>query len=83
MTPDREPLAQALNSIIGQLSAIGERLANPVTYDEVAAEEDDLWTIKTKIELICSYIKEKEKRRCPPQRADDAQPSAVHSRTTL
>jgi len=63
MTPDREPLAQALNTIIGQLSAIGERLANPVTYDEVAAEVNDLWVIKTKIELICSYIKSKEKRR--------------------
>ena len=63
MTPDREPLPQTLNTIIGQLSAIGERLANPVTYDEVAAEEADLWTIKTKIELICSYIKDKEKRR--------------------
>jgi len=61
VNPDREPLAQTLNSIIGQLSAIGERLANPVSYDEVAAEEDDLWVIKTKIELICSYIKEKEK----------------------
>jgi len=63
MTPDREPLAQALNTMIGQLSAIGERLANPATYDEVAAEQANLWVVKTKIELICSYIMDKEKAK--------------------
>ena len=63
MTPDREPLAQALNTMIGQLSAIGERLANSATYDEVAAEQANLWVVKTKIELICSYIMDKEKAK--------------------
>ena len=55
----REPLGQAINGIIGKLSEIGEMLSDPATYDEVATEEVDLRTIMLKIELICSYIREK------------------------
>jgi hypothetical protein len=58
---DREPLGQAINGIIGQLSGIGRLLSDPATYDEVAAEEADLWTIKLNIDLICTYIKERQK----------------------
>ena len=61
MTPDREPIGQAINSIIRQLSDFGRLLSDPATYDEVAAEEVDLWTVKLNIDCICSYIKEKQK----------------------
>jgi len=57
----REPLGQAINGIIRQLSDFGRLLSDPVTYDDVAAEEADLWTVKLQIDLICTYIKERQK----------------------
>jgi len=46
---DREPVAQALNSIIARLNAIGGMAIRPEAYDEVAAEEHALWTIKSNV----------------------------------
>jgi hypothetical protein len=58
---DREPVAQALNSIIARLNEIGGLAVKPEAYDEVAAEERALWTIKSNVEFILSYISEKQR----------------------
>jgi len=60
MTPDREPLAQALNSIVATTNVAGRMVIRPETYDEVLAEAGTLWTIKSNIEFILSYIRERE-----------------------
>lgn len=60
IAPNREPVAQALNSIIMSLIDIGQLAADPATYDEVAAEEEAIWNIKGRIELLTSYIKIKQ-----------------------
>ena len=60
MTPDREPLAQALNSIVATTNVAGRMVIRPETYDEVLAEVGTLWTIKSNIEFILSYIRERE-----------------------
>ena len=57
--PDREPVAQALNSIIARLNEIGAMAIQPETCDEVFAEERSLWTIKSNVEFILSYIRER------------------------
>jgi len=57
---DREPLAQALNSIVATTNLVGRMVIRPETYDEVADELNTLWTIKSNIEFILSYIREKE-----------------------
>jgi len=57
---DREPLGQALNSIIGELNATARLAADPLTYDEVAAEEGTLWYIKNQCEWILSHIRTHE-----------------------
>jgi hypothetical protein len=60
MNPDREPLAQALNSIVATTNRVGRMVIRPDTYDEVADELNTLWTIKSNIEFILSYIRERE-----------------------
>jgi uncharacterized protein YfkK (UPF0435 family) len=60
MTPDREPLAQALNSIVATTNVAGRMVIRPENYDEVLAEAGTLWTIKSNIEFILSYIRERE-----------------------
>ena len=60
MTPDREPLAQELNSIVATTNKVGRMVIRPETYDEVLAEAGTLWTIKSNIEFILSYIRERE-----------------------
>ena len=57
---DREPLGQALNSVISQLNFAARLAADPATYGEVAAEEGTLWYIKNQVEWLLSYIKLKE-----------------------
>ena len=57
---DREPLGQALNSVISELNATARLAADPATYNEVAAEEGTLWYIKNQCEWLLSYIKVKE-----------------------
>jgi hypothetical protein len=57
---DREPVGQALNSIISELSDTAWLALDPLTYDEVAAEEGTIWYIKNQCEWILSYIKETE-----------------------
>jgi hypothetical protein len=57
---DREPVGQTVNAIIRQLNEIARLLHDPATYDEVAAEESALWTVKNGAEWILSYIKEKQ-----------------------
>jgi hypothetical protein len=56
---DREPVGQAINSIIARLNEIGAMAIRPETRDEVFAEERALWTIKSNVEFILSYIREK------------------------
>ena len=60
MTPDREPLAQALNSIVATTNVAGRMVIRPETYDEVLAEFGTLWTIKSNVEFILSYIRDRE-----------------------
>ena len=60
MTPDREPLAQELNSIVATTNVVGRMVIRPENYDEVLAEAGTLWTIKSNIEFILSYIRERE-----------------------
>ena len=57
---EREPLGQALNSVISQLNAAARLAADPATYGEVAAEEGTLWYVKNQCEWLLSYIKTKE-----------------------
>ena len=60
MTPDREPLAQTLNSIVATTNLTGRMVIRPETYDEVLAEVGTLWTIKSNVEFILSYIRIRE-----------------------
>ena len=60
MTPDREPLAQELNSIVATTNVVGRMVIRPETYDEVLAEVGTLWTIKSNVEFILSYIRQRE-----------------------
>jgi hypothetical protein len=57
---EREPVGQALNSIISELNTTARLAADPLTYDEVAAEEGALWYIKNQCEWILSHIRTKE-----------------------
>ena len=57
---DREPVSQAVNSMIYALEIIARMAQDPKTRDEVFAEEGALWTVKNHIEWICSYIKEEQ-----------------------
>jgi len=61
MTPDREPVAQSINSIIARLNEVGGMAIQPETRDEVFAEEGALWTIKSNVEFILTYIDEKRR----------------------
>ena len=70
MTPDREPLAQALNSIVATTNSIGRMVIRSETYDEVLAEAGTLWTIKSNIEFILTYIKKKEEAKQEMQAAE-------------
>ena len=56
----REPVSQALNYIIRAFNVVAEIAADPNTYDEVAAEEAALWTVKNNAEWLLSYIKTKQ-----------------------
>ena len=60
MSPDREPLAQELNSIVATTNVVGRKVIRPETYDEVLVEAGTLWTIKSNIEFILSYIRGRE-----------------------
>ena len=60
MTPDREPLAQELNSIVATTNSIGRMVIRPETYEEVLTEVGTLWAIKSNLEFILSYIRVKE-----------------------
>ena len=57
---DREPLGQALNSVIDQLNDTARLALNPAAYSEVAAEEGTLWYIKNQCEWILSHIRTHE-----------------------
>jgi hypothetical protein len=57
---DREPVGQAVNAIIMAMSEIARMAHNPETYDEVAAEERALWTIKNQAEWLLSYLRERQ-----------------------
>jgi hypothetical protein len=55
----REPVGQAVNYIRRELDRICKLANDPATYDEVAAEERELWAIKCRAELLTSRIREK------------------------
>jgi hypothetical protein len=57
---NREPVSQAVNSIIDALEIVARMAKAPETRDEVFAEEGALWTVKNHVEWILSYIKEKQ-----------------------
>ena len=63
MTTDREPVAQAINSMIETTVDIGRMVIRPETYDEVLAELDALYTLQSNIWFILSAIKETEDRK--------------------
>jgi hypothetical protein len=52
----REPVGQAVNSIIAALDEIAAMALRPETYDEVAAEERSLGAISSRAQLILSFI---------------------------
>jgi hypothetical protein len=56
----REPVGQAINSIISALEIIIGMMNDPATYDEVAAEEVEIWRAKCRIELLASEIRRKK-----------------------
>jgi hypothetical protein len=55
-TPDREPVGQAVNYILSALDIIAAMALKPADYDEVAAEEKKLAQIKSRVDLILSFI---------------------------
>jgi hypothetical protein len=55
-----EPVGEVIHYIIRALNVVVEMAADPATYDEVAAEEESLWAIKSRAELLLSYIKQKQ-----------------------
>jgi hypothetical protein len=57
---DREPVSQAVNSIIDALEIIARLAKDPENRDEVFVEEGALWTVKNHVEWILSYIKEEQ-----------------------
>ena len=57
---DRERLAQELNLMVATTNSIGRMVLQPDTYNDVMTEVGTLWTIKSNIEFILSYIREKE-----------------------
>ena len=63
MTPDREPVGQAINSMIETTNSIGRMVIRTDTYDEVLAELDALYTLQSNIWFILSAIKETEDRK--------------------
>ena len=73
MTPDREPLAQALNSIVATTNLVGRMVIRPETYDEVLAEVGTLWTIKSNIEFILSFIKDREEDKAKQRKMQAAE----------
>ena len=66
MTPDREPVGQAVNSIISALDIIAQMAQRAKTYDEVAAEKAALWQIINNTLWILSYLKDCEKPQPKP-----------------
>ena len=57
MTPDREPVGQAVNSMLLYLEQIACMTLMPETFAEVAAEEDNLKDAVVGLELILRIIK--------------------------
>ncbi len=59
--PDRESVAQALNSIIFIFDMIAGMAKKPEHYDEVAAEQEAFGKVLTQVQVILSYIEIREK----------------------
>jgi hypothetical protein len=57
MTPDREPVGQAVNSMLLYLEQVACMTLMPETFAEVAAEEDNLKDAVVGLELILRIIK--------------------------
>jgi hypothetical protein len=60
VTPEREPVGQAVNSIRARLNDIAGMVVHPETYDEVLAEEAALWAIRNDVGWILMYIEKKQ-----------------------
>ena len=63
MTPDREPVGQALNCIIFVMDMIIKMAKKPKNYEEVAAEVAAFSKILTQVQVILSYIEAREKQK--------------------
>jgi hypothetical protein len=59
---DEEPVAQSVNSIISQLDHLMARAVNPSTVHEIAAEAIGIGQIRSRAELILSFL---EARKTP------------------
>jgi hypothetical protein len=68
MTPDREPVGQGINYILDALDIIAKMALREDQFDEVAAEEAALWTVKNHVEWILSYIKTRQDAEPPTLR---------------
>jgi hypothetical protein len=63
MTPNREPVEQAVNSIISALDIIACMALTRDTYDEVAEVEETLKFAANRIDLILRLIKARQTSR--------------------
>ena len=60
MNPDREPVGQAVNSMLLFIEQIACMTLMPETHDEVAAEEENLKNAIVGLDLILKVIKRRK-----------------------
>ena len=60
VAPAREPVAQALNAVIGALDVVASMALDPQDYDEVAAEKIAIGQIITRAQLILSLVEARD-----------------------
>ena len=58
--PEREPVAQALNAVIGALDVVASMALDPQDYDEVAAEKISIGQVITRAQLILSLVEARD-----------------------
>ena len=58
--PEREPVAQALNAVIGALDVVASMALDPQDYDEVAAEKIAIGQVITRAQLILSLVEARD-----------------------
>ena len=63
MSPDREPVGQAVNAIISALDVIAKMALDQKDYAEVAAEEAALMRVISRVQIILSFIDSRKPHR--------------------